>query len=81
MGMMCVLGRLPIIGTFAVSDPVSVYPLAIGRPGATVILFVFGMLGRVSGILLRPGIIHRSRVPGVAVIAVGIVEGTYRSGR
>lgn len=79
--MTFVLGLLPIIGTFAVSVPVSVYPLVISRPGATVIPFAFDSLGSVSAIFLRPATIHRSMAPDLAVIAGGIVEETHCSGR
>lgn len=36
------LGLVPLIVAFAVCVPGSGDPLVIGRPGATVILFVFG---------------------------------------
>ncbi len=70
-----ILTLLPLVGAFGVWIPVSLYLLAIGRPTAAVLLFVFGSLVSVSDFYLRPAIINRSGALNVAIIVVGIFGG------
>lgn len=70
-----ILTLLPLVGAFGVWIPVSLYLLAIGRPTAAVLLFVFGSVVSVSDFYLRPAIINRSGALNVAIIVVGIFGG------
>lgn len=70
-----ILTLLPLVGAFGVWLPVSIYLLAIGRPIAAVLLFVYGSLVSASDLYVRPAIINRSGALNVATIVVGIFGG------
>ena len=70
-----VLTLLPLVGSFGVWVPVSVYLLARGRATAAVVLFGFGVLVSLSDIYLRPAVINQAGAINVAIIVVGIFGG------
>jgi predicted PurR-regulated permease PerM len=70
-----VLTLLPLVGSFGVWVPVSLYLLARGRATAAVLLFGFGVLVSLSDIYLRPAVINQAGAINVAIIVVGIFGG------
>ncbi|MFA9418471.1 AI-2E family transporter [Natrinema sp. HArc-T2] len=70
-----ILTLLPLIGTFGVWVPVSIYLLLVGRPVAASAILVYGSIISVSDIYLRPVIIGRSGAINAATIVVGIFGG------
>ncbi|SMO61990.1 AI-2E family transporter [Halorubrum cibi] len=70
-----VLTLLPLVGSFGVWVPLSLYLLVRGRTTAAVILFVFGVLVSLSDTYLRPAVINRAGAINVAIIVVGIFGG------
>lgn len=70
-----ILTLLPLVGAFGVWLPVSGYLLALDRPIAAALLFVYGVVVSASDIYLRPAIINRSGALNVATIVVGIFGG------
>ncbi|MFC5279322.1 AI-2E family transporter [Halorubrum rubrum] len=70
-----VLTLLPLVGSFGVWVPLSVYLLARGRSTAAVLLFVLGVLVSLSDTYLRPAVINRAGAINVAIIVVGIFGG------
>lgn len=70
-----VLTLLPLVGSFGVWVPISMYLLVRGRSTAAVVLFVFGALVSLSDVYLRPAVINRASAINVAIIVVGIFGG------
>ncbi len=72
------LGILPIIGPALVWIPVSIYLVAIGRPTAGVIFFVYGFFVP-SGVdnVLRPIVVGRKTKINSGVILVSMVGGLF----
>ncbi|SFH36464.1 Predicted PurR-regulated permease PerM [Halorubrum aquaticum] len=70
-----VLTLLPLVGSFGVWVPLSLYLLVRGRTTAAVVLFVFGVLVSLSDTYLRPAVINRAGAINVAIIVVGIFGG------
>lgn len=74
--VMILLALIPLIGTFAVWAPASVYLFAIGQPIAAVGLFVYGaVVVGVSDEYLRPVIVDRYAEISPSVIIVGVIGG------
>ncbi len=72
------MGILPIIGPALVWIPVSVYLVAIGRPTAGIIFFVYGFFVP-SGVdnVLRPIIVGRKTKINSGVILVSMIGGLF----
>ncbi|WP_281194272.1 AI-2E family transporter [Halorubrum sp. F4] len=70
-----VLTLLPLVGSFGVWVPISVFLLARGRSTAAIVLFVFGVLVSLSDVYLRPAVINRAGAINVAIIVLGIFGG------
>jgi len=66
---------LPLVGSFGVWIPASLYLIAQNRPTAAAIIFVFGVVVSVSDVYLRPAVINRAGAINVAIIAMGIFGG------
>lgn len=74
--VMILLALIPLIGTFAVWAPASVYLFAIGQPIAAVGLFVYGaVVVGISDEYLRPVIVDRYAEISPSVIIVGVIGG------
>jgi len=69
------LTLLPLVGSFGVWIPASLYLIAQNRPTAAAIIFVFGVVVSVSDVYLRPAVINRAGAINVAIIAMGIFGG------
>ena len=79
--VMIVLAVLPVIGSFLVWGPASLYLLAAGRPVAGLGLFVYGtVIVGLSDDYLRPILVDRYARLSPAVIIVGILGGIYLLG-
>lgn len=81
--MMIILAVLPIIGSFLVWGPASIYLFTIGQPAAAVTLFIYGaIVVSFSDDFLRPLIIEQRTAtrlnPGAIVL--GVVGGVYLLG-
>ena len=74
--VMIVLGLIPIIGTFAVWAPASVYLLVSGDTFSAVALFVYGsVVVGLSDDYLRPVVVDRYAQVSPPVIIVGVLGG------
>jgi predicted PurR-regulated permease PerM len=79
--MMVVLGFIPLVGSFLIWGPASVYLFVIGRPLAGVFLLVYGLV--IVGLtdnVLRPLAVDRSAELHPAIIMVGVIGGVYLFG-
>lgn len=70
-----VLTLLPLVGAFGVWIPAAAYLLGIGRPTASALLTVYGMLVSLSDSYLRPAMIGRTSAFNSAIVVVGIFGG------
>ena len=79
--IMIILAFIPIIGTFVVWGPASVYLFAVGRPSAGFFLTIYGFL-IVSLIdnFVRPLVVDRGTDLHPAVILSGVLGGVYLFG-
>ncbi len=79
--VMIILAFIPIIGTFLVWGPASVYLFMLGRPSAGLFLILYGFLV-VSLIdnFLRPIVVDRGADLHPAVILAGVLGGVYLFG-
>lgn len=74
--VMVILGLIPIVGTFAIWAPASVYLLVSGRVVAAIALFVYGStVVAISDDYLRPVIVDRYAHVSPSVIIVGVLGG------
>ncbi len=74
--VMILLALIPLIGSFAVWAPASVYLYWTGEPIAAVALFVYGaVVVGVSDEFLRPIIVDRYASVSPSVIIVGVIGG------
>ncbi len=64
-----------VLGLLFVFTQLQYILLAIGRPTAAVLLFVYGSVVSASDLYLRPAIINRSGAINVGTIVVGIFGG------
>jgi predicted PurR-regulated permease PerM len=81
--IMIILAVLPIIGSFLVWGPASIYLFTIGQPVAAVALFVYGaIVVSFCDDFLRPLIIERRTETRLnpAAIVLGVVGGIYLLG-
>lgn len=79
--VMVILAFIPIIGTFVVWGPASIYLFAVGRPSAGFFLAIYGFL-IVSLIdnFVRPLAVDRGSDLHPAVILAGVLGGVYLFG-
>ncbi len=74
--VMILLALIPLIGTFAVWAPASVYLFFMGQPIAAVGLFIYGaVVVGISDEYLRPVIVDRYAEISPSVIIVGVIGG------
>ncbi|MFB6213188.1 MAG: AI-2E family transporter [Candidatus Nanohaloarchaea archaeon] len=76
--MMVVLGFIPLVGSFMVWGPASVYLFLVDRHAAGIFLLVYGVI--VVGLtdnVLRPIVVDRSAELHPAVIMIGVIGGVY----
>ncbi len=74
--IMIILGLIPIIGTFVVWAPASVYLFMIDRPIAALLLFLYGsIVVGVSDDYLRPVIVDRYAHVSPSAIIIGVIGG------
>lgn len=79
--VMIVLAVLPVIGSFLVWGPASLYLLTVNRPLAGLFLFVYGtIVVGLSDDYLRPIIVDRYAHLSPGVIIIGILGGIYLFG-
>lgn len=75
-----VLTLLPLVGSFGVWLPVSIYLVALNRPIAAVGLTLYGLLVMVSDTYLRPALIGRTSAFNSTIAVVGIFGGLITFG-
>ncbi|MFB6190492.1 MAG: AI-2E family transporter [Candidatus Nanohaloarchaea archaeon] len=79
--IMVVLGFVPLVGSFLVWGPASVYLFVTGRPLAGVFLLVYGaVIVGLTDNVLRPLAVDRSAELHPAIIMVGVIGGVYLFG-
>lgn len=79
--MMVLLGFIPLVGSFLVWGPASIYLFATSRPLAGTFLLFYGVV--IVGLtdnILRPIVVDRSAELHPAVIIVGVIGGVYTFG-
>ncbi|MGQ3413427.1 AI-2E family transporter [Natrinema sp. LN54] len=75
-----VLTLLPLVGSFGVWLPVSIYLVAVGRPVAAGALTVYGVLVMLSDTYLRPALIGRTSAFNSTIAVIGIFGGLITFG-
>ncbi|AFO56385.2 MULTISPECIES: AI-2E family transporter [Natrinema] len=75
-----VLTLLPLVGSFGVWLPVSIYLVALNRPVAAVGLTLYGLLVMISDTYLRPALIGRTSAFNSTIAVVGIFGGLITFG-
>ncbi|SFR92326.1 Predicted PurR-regulated permease PerM [Halomicrobium zhouii] len=79
--VMIVLALLPIVGSFLVWGPSSVYLVLVGRPVPAALLFAYGtIIVGISDDYLRPVVVDRYARLNPSVIILGVVGGLYAIG-
>ncbi|QCS42322.1 AI-2E family transporter [Natrinema versiforme] len=75
-----VLTLLPLVGSFGVWLPVSIYLVAVGRPVAAGALAVYGVLVMLSDTYLRPALIGHTSAFNSTIAVIGIFGGLITFG-
>jgi len=79
--VMIVLALLPVVGSFLVWGPASVYLVLVGRPVPAALLFVYGtIIVGISDDYLRPVVVDRYARVNPSVIILGVIGGLYAIG-
>lgn len=76
----CLAGIFPIIGTTIVWAPVAIYLFVIGKTGAAIGVFIFGLIASTIDNFLRPIIVSKRAKMNSLLILLGMIGGLFLFG-